>query len=1425
VKKKHIHESLIHIKKLVRGLIDSGLSFFVKHVRPERFSTRVRRGVSIGAGILILGAVVAVAFSLAHHANAFNLLDQTDWSGGQGTNPTNQYSDATNVDVWTAGEIRLGSVLNTDWCNTTHCDNNWSRRQVVNLSNAGNQQTDAVVTVNLSYHDQMRTDFGDVRFVNQAGDTEYAYYLASANDGVSAAYYVKIPSLATGDTSLYAYYGNNNETTISDRDAVMTFWDHFSDFNTGDTPPYGSSWTSYWWDPPPRFEGGHAILSGSLYPQATIPRGSNEYVLEVEATIVGSSLPNWTCNSNSALRIGNYPNYLSLDVQFPCNDSTQLKWGYSYMYAGGNGYYPQTDAERRLFSPDQFVRFRAVYHQSGGLDWYYSINHGESYTHLGGSANSDMGDVDLYLYGGSSGNFDGDIASVNVYNSAVSTQVNFGSIERQGGKAGILTSVIEDIGAKPYFGNILIETAGQGDYSLRVRSAAQADMSDATDFANCNDLADGAAVVSSKCVAQNQRYIQYRVYLGDDAVDDLAIQRIALEYGNDAVAPSNPTNLVIRRAAGREVIAPGGWISKPLPFFSWDAASDNVGGSGLQAYCLYFGSDQTADPATTQGRITGASPVDTGGACAYAVTQTELDTAIATLDMNNSNIDVGETFYLTIRTLDNAGNLSQMPGAQTHLGIDNRGPEGLIALSGPSGYIKDKNFTINWSTSLYGVPYEQGSGFAGLKYCVLKLSDGYQGCGLTGNNEANPNHWYGSNHGSGYQDDPTDVLPIEQRSYTMQPFDYDRLDDNTLNAVLVGFVDNAGNFEYNNGDPGSSEIIVNMSQQAPSTPLGLQVTPGSSSTNAFAFSWSNPSSFVGPASAVTYCWTVNEVIASDAHNCTWTQGGVHSLASGAYATKQGVNTLYLMAKNQAGNYSTQNVAHVDFTANTAAPGAPANFDISDLSVRATSTWKLAMSWAAPQLNAGGIDTYRIFRSTDNVTFSEVGNTTASNLSFIDTNLTQITYYYKVEACDTAGACSVFSNVESKKPTGRFTAPATLVSGPSISGVSTHKATIGWTTNRDSDSKIAIGTSSGSYAPEETGNSVQSPSHKVELANLQAGTTYYFVMKWTDEDGNIGVSPEYSFSTIPAPSVGEVNVTQIGVSTATINLTISHAASVRLYYGQTDAFGGAKELNTALATSTYSFPLADLQDGTRYVFKLNGFDADGKEYPEQGTTYSFTTLALPKITNLRFQTVEDEPSSTQKVTWDTNVAATSELSYSQTGGQPVEIITSALTTKHEVIIRDLVDDKAYSLIARSRDAVGNLARSDTQALRTALDTRPPRISEVSIEAQIKGTGGESNGQVVVAWHTDEPATSQVAFNLGSGGGTMNYTAEDARLTTEHVVVISDLSLSSVYQVQTLSRDRATNTAKSDTQTVIIGRGTDSVFSIIFGALQRIFGVKL
>jgi hypothetical protein len=83
---------------------------------------------------------------------------------------------------------------------------------------------------------------------------------------------------------------------------------------------------------------------------------------------------------------------------------------------------------------------------------------------------------------------------------------------------------------------------------------------------------------------------------------------------------------------------------------------------------------------------------------------------------------------------------------------------------------------------------------------------------------------------------------------------------------------------------------------------------------------------------------------------------------------------------------------------------------------------------------------------------------------------------------------------------------------------------------------------------------------------------------------------------------------------------------------------------------------------------------------------------------------------------------------------------------------------------------------------------------------------------------------VAFGLGSGTGYGSLTAEDTRLTTEHVVVISDLPTSSVYQLKAVSRDRAANEGGSDNQSAIVGRGSENVFTIIFSALQSIFGIK-
>ena len=129
----------------------------------------------------------------------------------------------------------------------------------------------------------------------------------------------------------------------------------------------------------------------------------------------------------------------------------------------------------------------------------------------------------------------------------------------------------------------------------------------------------------------------------------------------------------------------------------------------------------------------------------------------------------------------------------------------------------------------------------------------------------------------------------------------------------------------------------------------------------------------------------------------------------------------------------------------------------------------------------------------------------------------------------------------------------------------------------------------------------------------------------------------------------------------------------------------------------------------------------------------------------------------------------------------------------------------------------------RSFKTALDTRPPKIVEVTQETTIKGTGGEARGQVVVSWRTDEPATSYVEYADGSNASVFNFrTAEDTNLTTEHIVIVSDLPTSRVYSLRPASKDKSGNVAYGDAQPAIIGRASENVLTVVLNALRKVFG---
>ena len=861
------------------------------------------------------------------------------------------------------------------------------------------------------------------------------------------------------------------------------------------------------------------------------------------------------------------------------------------------------------------------------------------------------------------------------------------------------------------------------------------------------------------------------LFYSSDGQEQTSVSNIQLEGVVDSTPPTDPSDLHVRIASASGSLMAGGtgnWYNTSSVYVDWELSTD-TGGSGVLGYYAYFGTDNTAEP--TQ----------------------EVDPSL-TANRTFTSLTNG-TYYLKLLAKDNAQNVSgTVPSPLVGYQIDIASPNSPTALTvSPSGYSSDNSYTFSWPVAgtTGGATDSGGSSIQGYKYCL----------GPTCLEAGGP--W-------------SSVITTNTVSLTDAAYSSDE-----ANVFYLVAVDNAGN---ESSSP--SQINYYYAGSGPSAPQYLTATPQSNTANLFSFSWQPPASYSGSASELTYCYVVGTP--PNANNCTFTSAGDTSLSADAFATEYGLNTMYVVAKNSesaggAINYAAYGTA--SFTAYTTAPGIPLNLDVADISVKNSSTWRLTISWNPPTSVGSGIANYQIVRSTDGTNYTALATTTGT--AYVDVGLIQVTYYYKVKACDSVSNCGVFTGAENGLPTGKYTEAATLTSGPTTSSITTKKATITWSTDRSSDSKIQYGTSAGTYGTTEPSNSTQVTDHPIELTNLSPGTTYYYKAKWTDEDGNTGTSAEKSFSTQAAPSVKDVGPHTIGLTSAVLHYTTLSSSKVRIYYGETTAFGGVKEVITSTSEQEQITEIIDLKDGTKYYYKINTFDSESAEY--EGTILNFTTLPRPKISKVRIQQVVGTAQPTVLTTWDTNTDTSSIVTYypeGKLGSAKDEVNVNLVSGAHRMIIRGLVPQTPYVLQVKGRDKAGNEATSELQKFTTATDTRPPQISDMKVEGSVQNLSGSSNGestaQLIVSWNTDEPSTSQVEFGEGTGTTYAQKTQEDASLTYNHLVVISGLTPSKVYHLRALSKDTASNTSPSIDTVTITPKATENALNLVISNLQQAFG---
>jgi len=116
---------------------------------------------------------------------------------------------------------------------------------------------------------------------------------------------------------------------------------------------------------------------------------------------------------------------------------------------------------------------------------------------------------------------------------------------------------------------------------------------------------------------------------------------------------------------------------------------------------------------------------------------------------------------------------------------------------------------------------------------------------------------------------------------------------------------------------------------------------------------------------------------------------------------------------------------------------------------------------------------------------------------------------------------------STEQTGDTTSP--IISNIQVTNITETSATITWTTDESSDSKIYYPTGPIPTFVYNITSATTTTSHSLSITGLTAATTYYYKVTSTDSSGNIATSAEGSFTTsTPPPSTGpEVRVTTSG----------------------------------------------------------------------------------------------------------------------------------------------------------------------------------------------------------------------------------------------------------------------------------------------------------
>ena len=379
-------------------------------------------------------------------------------------------------------------------------------------------------------------------------------------------------------------------------------------------------------------------------------------------------------------------------------------------------------------------------------------------------------------------------------------------------------------------------------------------------------------------------------------------------------------------------------------------------------------------------------------------------------------------------------------------------------------------------------------------------------------------------------------------------------------------------------------------------------------------------------------------------------------------------------------------------------------------------------------------------------------------------------------------------------------------------------------------------------------------HSVKLTGLSMGKIYHYKITAEDSFGNLGYSPDGSFTTpymsealdnmvklsdasalqdqlenlidsilpsLSRPFITDINVSSTTESSALIHWRTNVPTYATVYYDSADKFSSSagyslQNAQTNSKSYTHDLILEGLMPSTLYHFQIQASSLPGVFSTSTDATFTTKTLAIqPELAKVEYKDFQ--------IRWSTPRPTSSIVEYTNTStGMKNRVEDPSLVSTHSVDVLNLDPNTTYSVRSFGYNSDNNIIEANSLTVRTKLDSTPPVLSPLRIDNALI-PGRTDRLQSVVSWKTDKISSSKVYYEEGPGNGTaLKNQVEDKTVTMNHIVIISSLKPSTVYRIKIESTDESGNIGSSTVKTILTPQSAENVLDVIINNLQQSFG---